>query len=153
MISIILISLAVLSGCRTIEPSNTPVIKAVFTSRPVIIDGKLDDEIWKHAYRYNMVALAPNEPSTMPFEKTIIYSAWDKNNFYVAVKCFDSDIAATGKKNEMHHYKYGDVIELFLKPDDQSWYWELYSTPAGKKTTFFFPGKGRLGMVNKVKKQ
>ena len=46
----------------------------------------------------------------------------------------------------MHHYKMGDLCELFLKPADKTWYWELYATPLGKKTTFWFPGRGRTGL-------
>jgi hypothetical protein len=40
----------------------------------------------------------------------------------------------------------GDLMELFLKPEDHTWYWELYATPRGKKTSFWFPGRGRLGL-------
>ena len=46
----------------------------------------------------------------------------------------------------MHHYQWGDLMEVFLWPDDYKWYWELYSTPANKTTTFFFPAPGVFAM-------
>ena len=53
---------------------------------------------------------------------------------------------AEGKVDNLHHYKFGDVCELFLKPAGNSWYWELYATPNNKKTAFWFPSRGRLGL-------
>jgi hypothetical protein len=72
--------------------------------------------------------------------------AWDDQYFYVGIKYCDSDIVAEGQKDQLHHYSLGDVGEVFLKPEDCSWYWELYVTPTGKKTSFWFPGRGRLGL-------
>ena len=46
----------------------------------------------------------------------------------------------------MLQYSLGDVGEVFLKPEQYTWYWELYVTPAGKMSTFWFPGRGRLGL-------
>ncbi len=40
----------------------------------------------------------------------------------------------------------GDLVELFLKPEDYTWYWELYATPTSKKTSFWYPGRGRVGL-------
>ena len=44
----------------------------------------------------------------------------------------------------MHHYRLGDLCELFLKSVEKPYYWELYVTPAGKKTSFFFSSKDSL---------
>ncbi len=147
-----LITISLLIETSAATNRGVPEVKALFTSQAIKIDGKLDEQVWKHAQGYEMLTLTPHASPTTPYEKTVVYLAWDKDNFYVAAKCFDSDITATGDKDEMHHYKYGDLIEVFLKPDTKSWYWELYSTPANKKTTFFFPSKGRMGMTNKVEK-
>lgn len=72
--------------------------------------------------------------------------AWDDKYFYLAADLKDSDIIVQGDKDEMHHYNYGDVCELFLKPKNYSYYWELYVTPAGNKNSFFYPSKGYLGL-------
>src|SRR5690606_11850151 len=49
-------------------------------------------------------------------------------------------------EEQQHFYRTGDVAELFLKPEGATWYWELYVTPNGRRTAFFFPGRGRLGL-------
>ena len=72
--------------------------------------------------------------------------AWDKEYFYLAIQFHDSDIVAEGKEDQLHHYQLGDVCELFLKPADRTWYWELYVTPTDRKTTFFFPSQGRFAL-------
>jgi len=69
---------------------------------------------------------------------------WDDKYFYAGIKFYDSDIIAKGKEDQMHHYKLGDLVELFLKPEDQTWYWELYATPGNKKTSFRLPERGNL---------
>jgi len=81
-------------------------------------------------------------------ERTELYFAWDNDNFYLAAKCYDKNIVATGDSDQLCHYQLGDLIELFLKPLNHSWYWELYATPASKKTTFFFQNRLRRGETN-----
>ena len=75
-------------------------------------------------------------------EKGEIRFTWNEDYFYLAATFTDSDIIAQGKEDEMHHYRYGDLCELFLKPAKEIYYWELYVTPAGKKSSFFYPSKG-----------
>jgi hypothetical protein len=70
--------------------------------------------------------------------------AWDDQYVYIAATLTDSDIAAGGHEDQMHHYREGDVLEVFLKPESDTYYWELYVTPTGRKTAFFFPSRGRL---------
>lgn len=121
-----------------------PVMQAVYTAQPVKIDGILDDAVWKKAPAYRM-ALDTNATNAVT-EGGEVRVAWDTNYLYVAVRFTDSDIVAEGKEDQLHHYSLGDLAEVFLKPDNETWYWELYATPAGKKTSFFFPGRGRLGV-------
>jgi len=40
----------------------------------------------------------------------------------------------------------GDVLDLFLNPESETWYWELYATPGGRKTSLWFPGRGRMSL-------
>ena len=127
------------------RPSAT--MKALYAVNPVIIDGRLDETIWKQAQVYDLNLADDQSPGGETVkEPGHIQLAWDNNYFYVGIRCKDSDLIAEGLNDEIRHFELGDLCELFLKPDNKSWYWELYVTPRGKKTSFFFPGRGRFGL-------
>ena len=144
-------SVVLLGGCATTnttkQPSKPVVLKALYTPQPVKIDGILDDEVWSAATAYRLSLgrdqTARGKHVAEPGDARL---AWDDTHFYVAIKFHDSDIVAEGEEDQLHHYKMGDLVELFLKPGDRTWYWELYATPRSKKTSFWFPGRGRLGL-------
>jgi len=139
-----------LAGCaafRKTEEPPPPTMIASYTTQPVRVDGVLDDEAWKTAVVYELLLgkdrLAKENELAEPGEVRL---AWDDQYFYVSVKYFDTDLVAEGEEDQLHHYKMGDLLELFLKPADETWYWELYATPRGKRSSFWFPGRGRLGL-------
>ena len=152
MFLVILIGVFLNGGCQSPKKLSEPAmplrtLSAAHTPVPVVIDGKLDDPVWKRARVYPLYLakdLAGNGKALQ--ECGQVQLAWDDHFFYIGVKFYDSDIVAEGKKDQLHQYTMGDLCELFLKPADSTWYWELYATPAGKKTSFFFPGRGRLGL-------
>jgi len=120
------------------------VIVAKYTQTPVKIDGKLDDAAWQDAQVYTMSFSKDKEGA--PQEGACVSVAWDDEYLYLGVEFDDSDLVAEGMEDQLHHYSLGDVCELFLKPVNHTWYWELYVTPHGKKTSFRIPGSGRLGV-------
>lgn len=129
----------------TVEQSLPPEMIAVHTTTPLVIDGKLDEPVWKIAPAYQLLPV-PDVASgqRLPLhENGTVRLAWDANYLYLGAAFHDSDVVAEGKADNLRHYLLGDVCELFLKPGNQTWYWELYVTPAGRQTTFFFPGGGR----------
>ncbi len=150
---LIILILSALAGCtesnfsQLLAKKTRPVLVAQYTAKPVVVDGVLNDAVWKKAkvYKMKLAKVQADKDFTLQGPGTV-QLAWDKKNLYVAVKFYDDDIVAEGKKDQMHHYKLGDLCELFLKPVNHSWYWELYVTPLSKKSTFFFPGEGRCGL-------
>ncbi len=124
------------------EDEPRPVVSARYTDVPVVIDGVLDDAAWEDAEVYHLVLGADREGEIREKGKAMV--SWDENYLYVGVKFYDSDIVAEGEEDQLHHYKKGDLLEVFLKPEGQTWYWELYATPAEYKSTFFIPGRGRI---------
>ena len=134
---------------------NRPM-KAAFAAKPVVIDGKLDDEVWKSATVYDFETFVDPSSGSLPEylnkrkdktvkEKGKIRIAWDKDYVYISADMTDSDLYCYGEGDQYHYYKDGDVLEVFLKPennDNETWYWELYCAPNGSKTAFFFPGMG-----------
>lgn len=125
---------------------GTPVSES--SSAPKGADGLLDDDI------LGLAGGAPladrQEPITRQTdvrERGEVRLAWDDANLYVAARFQDSDIVATGAADQLHHYQLGDVLELFIKPDGQPGYWELYATPSGLETSFWQPGPQAMDCV------
>lgn len=125
-------------------PAGKAVMVAKYTATPVKVDGSLDDEVWKTAPVYALEV--PGGEGTKLQEPGEVRLAWDDKFLYVGVRYTDSDVLAEGKEDQMSHYLLGDLAEVFLKPAANTWYWELYVTPRGKKTSFWFPGRGRIGL-------
>lgn len=125
------------------------MIKAFYTEKPVNIDGLLDESVWQKARAYPLYLSKDKINADEKIaEKGDVRFAWDDKYYYLAASFEDSDVVAKGKEDQMHHYRYGDLCELFLKPVDYNFYWELYVTPADKKTSFFFKQKGALDFEN-----
>lgn len=132
-------------GTEEVNPVLEPhIITAKYTDIPVKIDGLLDDEAWKGAIAYQMFLSIDREEKPQEGGKAIV--SWDSDYLYVGIKFYDSDIVAEGEEDQLFHFRLGDVAEVFLRPEERTWYWEYYVTPGGKKTTFWFPGRGRLGL-------
>jgi hypothetical protein len=150
---IILLTCLYLSGCSRELTSEVKAYKARYAKQRVVIDGKLDDDIWQQTPSYPMY-LSKNkiEQGEILQETGKVRFAWDDDYFYVAADFQDSDIVAQGREDQMHHYKYGDLCELFLKPTNESYYWELYVTPADKKSSFFYPSRSYLGLPDCLEK-
>ena len=151
LVALAVCNVVLLGGCATTsttkQTSKRATLKAIYTPKPVEIDGILDDEVWSTAptYRFSLGQDQTTQGKKLA-EPGDVRLAWDDTHFYVAVKFHDSDLVAEGKEDQLHHYKMGDLLELFLKPEGYSWYWELYATPTSKKSSFWFPGRGRVGL-------
>lgn len=114
-------------------------IDAPYAATPVVIDGKLDDPVWRQAACYPLSPM----PGKKLAEKGLIRMAWDDQYVYLAAEFTDSDVIAEGVKDGQMHFDLGDVCELFLKPDHDPGYWELYVTPKGQQSAFYIPSRGR----------
>lgn len=145
------LSLVFSMGCSTDLKSVSCAVEqktltALYASEPIKVDGILNEAIWQSCPSYELSLPREGDSSDKIKESGRVQFAWDEEYFYLAAYFEDSDIVAEGKEDQMHHYQYGDVCELFLKPSSGSYYWELYVTPLSKKTSFFFPSKSYLGL-------
>jgi len=141
----ILLSCGCTPAVEPVPPSPPEHLIAKYTKTPIRVDGVLDDLAWALAAAYPLEPArdrgASGDVLKDPGE---VLLARDDTWFYIGVRFTDSDVVARGKRDQMHHYRLGDVMELFLKPEEAPWYWELYATPAGRKSSFFLPERKKL---------
>jgi len=80
-----------------------------------------------------------------PLEGASVRFGWDESGLYISAELEDSCLITQNRENEQLHFETGDVLELFIKPLNDSYYWEMYAIPSGNKSTLFFP-HDRTGM-------
>ena len=132
------------SNCKrlTEDLSGRKVVVAKYTDKAINVDGKLDDLQWNTAGKYILVLPLDRREKGMSLrEDGQVGFCWNKDYLYVGIKFDDADVIATGQEDNIHHYRLGDLCEIFLKPINEAYYWELYVTPASRKTAFYFPTK------------
>ncbi|MGB9600116.1 MAG: sugar-binding protein, partial [Myxococcota bacterium] len=149
------LSIMLVSGCALTPgvstggktPAGPSPLIAKYSERAVVVDGKLDDPVWGNAPVYKLsLSKAEEDKGNILHEAGYVQLAWDEDYLYAGIKFYDSDIVQESEENQQHHYRSGDLVEVFLKPERNTWYWEIYGTPNEKKTVFWFPGRGRLGL-------
>ena len=139
-------------GCRHGEtaaapPPERPVLTALRIEAPIVVDGKLDEPAWRDAVIYR---LKPLQDAVLPeeeWESGSVRLLRDGKRLYVGIEFQDRDVQAHGDRDQQRHYLMGDLAEIFIKPENASCYWEIYVTPRGHKTVYFFPSRGYYGMA------
>ena len=127
--------------------SPRPVVNVAKCDAPIVLDGKLDDPAWAKATPYQMALpftgrdMLPKVKATRdkePFEGAEVKYLYTNDTLYIGVKLQDTDVYQNGTEDQSHFYQQGDLVEVFLKPENASAYWEIYGTPNNLKTTFRF---------------
>ena len=123
-------------------------VVAIEAVNPIVLDGKLEEADWGKAPAYTLVHASRQYSDAAWdirefFGKGVVEPGkvrvlWDDKYLYVGIEFTDRDLYAEVKEDQKHHYRTGDVAEVFLKPLNKRWYWELYVTPLGNKTAFFW---------------
>ena len=131
--------------------SPRPVVNVAKCDAPIVLDGKLDDPAWAKATPYQMALpftgrdMLPKVKATRdkePFEGAEVKYLYTNDTLYIGVKLQDTDVYQNGTEDQSHFYQQGDLVEVFLKPENASAYWEIYGTPNNLKTTFRFTARG-----------
>lgn len=152
-----LLLVLILGGCASVDGDDQrnvkrlPGMEAIYDDARVIVDGWLDEAIWKDATLYPLYRAkdqAGSEPEAS--ELGSVRLVWDDQYLYIAVELEDSDIVAEGESDQLQHSKLGDMFEIFLKPDSETWYWQLQVTPHSRMSSFWVPGRGRLGLPSNM---
>ncbi|MEM6391389.1 MAG: carbohydrate-binding family 9-like protein [Planctomycetota bacterium] len=130
-----------LTACAS--PLSERVMVAHQITAPISLDGLADEPDWVLAQIYPLAVPEAVGSSEMPQESGVVRLCWDHDALYLHFTLTDLDVVQENDADQQHHYRTGDVVEVFIKPQDQPHYWELYVTPNGRRTTFFYPGGGR----------
>ncbi len=115
----------------------------VETCNDLTIDGALTSPEWQKAqiWEFSRVGTRPSELGLDLNEKGSVRMLHSEKFLYIGVTMEDSDVVQQGTKDQTHLYASGDTVEVFLKPADDTYYWELYGTPNELRTQFFYPSR------------
>lgn len=135
-----------LSGAAAAE--GTEVIRekvAVTRIEPAAFERMFDHPAWAEAPRYELLHQArdPHSIRRLPREGGRVQYLYDDRCFYIRAEFSDSDLVNTARQSGGHLYQDGDLVEIFLKPLDRPYYWEIYGTPNRLHTVFYYAEKGR----------
>lgn len=125
-----------------INAQSREPLKPIFTNNPPVIDGILEDAVWKIAPSVSEFKTFTPDFGKDLSEKTIVYMAYDKENLYFAYKCFDSEpakIRATVTSRDNIRSEDWICINLDSFNDKQSLY-ALYVNPLGIQEDSRFTG-------------
>ena len=123
-----------------------------FNELPITIDGKGDEEAWKHAQRIDNFYLPWLGPMARPAHaKTRAKLLWDREHLYFFADMEDADLFADVTERDGQTWD-NDVFELFFKPaDDRPGYYEFHVNAAGTVMDMFLPRRGAGGFKKFVK--
>ena len=102
---------------------------------PIVIDGKLDDEYWERHRDWSVTPLRELQTGGKPIFGTTVMAAWDRGgqNVYFAIRCEErpgEKLNITTSKRDEESIWYGDVVEILLDTDANSYY-QIAVNPAG----------------------
>jgi hypothetical protein len=105
------------------------VYKVAKTTKPPVIDGKLDDLAWTQSTVWTTVY--PFNKTEEGGPKTTWYVTWDDQCLYFAFDCTDTDVVAAEHRRDGPVYS-DDCVEMFILPDFMTrTYWEIVVSPNG----------------------
>jgi uncharacterized repeat protein (TIGR03806 family) len=117
-----------------------------WTDTPLTIDGKADEDAWKHAQVIDHFTLPWLGKAARPARTaTRARLLWDREYLYFFADMEDTDLFALEKEPNGAVWE-DDVFELFFKPaEDKPGYYEFEVNPAGTLFHLFLPRRGSGG--------
>jgi hypothetical protein len=163
-----LLSLLVAAGCAVQEEeaareAGPPAVRAAecrWASRPIKIDGKIDDVAWDRAQVIKDFAVFWQKRRART--ATTARLLWNDRHLYFMADMEDTDLYADVTEHNGITWE-NDVFEIFLKPaENRLAYYEFQVNAANTQLELFFPSRGsggyrrfaaqtRLGMESAVR--
>lgn len=150
--TIALCAFAAAASAQT-PPAGTPPPPAECRWAPQapVLDGKLDDPVWKTAQTVESFHARWLDPGQQkpglqkPPTRTVARLLWDRQYLYFAAEMEDTDVFATETAQDGAIWT-NDVFELFFKPSAQHpGYYEFEINAANAKLDMFLPSRGAGG--------
>ncbi len=115
------------------------------TSKPLRIDGRLDEPAWKSAPAVGPFEFPWWDEGNGPRQPTEAKLLWDEKYLYAAFRCADTDIQASRTERDSPVYR-DDCVELFASPfiDNPRRYFNLEINALGARLDKFRPDGVRL---------
>jgi glucose/arabinose dehydrogenase len=122
------------------------VFECRWTDTPITIDGKADEEAWKHAQVIDHFYLpwlgTKDRPARTATKAKLL---WDREYLYFFADMEDTDLYAVETEHDGMTWE-DDVFELFFKPaEDKPGYYEFEVNAAGTALDLFLPRRGSSG--------
>lgn len=134
----VILSVLVLLTTPREHPKAALEAHCIRATRPPVVDGKLDESVWKEA---KSITDFPSYWSGK--ESTDVTSArllWDDKGLYFGGELKDVDVRSFGKKRNDTLWN-GDVFEMFFKPSSKnSQYYEFQVNPRSLVFELSLPG-------------
>jgi hypothetical protein len=113
-------------------------------SKPLIIDGKLDEAPWKQASAItNFIIQDTDQPARYPTRAYVLY---DDNSFYIGFHCIEPDIKNIQAEKRPHDQKVfaDDCVEIMLAPGSGNEYFHFIVNAVGSRLDRFLEQGGFL---------
>ncbi|MBO7328272.1 MAG: carbohydrate-binding family 9-like protein [Lentisphaeria bacterium] len=112
------------------------------------IETGIDHPAWKEVKGndFRVLVYSNHDMYRRPTEPATVKYLYDDKYFYVLADMVDSDVMTTGTKSGSHFYLEGDLLEVFIKPANANYYWEIYGTPNKLDTRFYFGSRSAVGL-------
>lgn len=105
-------------------------IEAIYTSKPIKIDGDLDDKVWQLTKPVVLKENRSGNNVSDPRLMTSVMTSYDDSTLYIAFICNDPDIWSSFTQRDQHLWK-DEVVEVFIDVDNvMDTYVEIEVSPA-----------------------
>src|SRR5687767_9809759 len=104
-------------GSASAQTPSRPTLTAVRTDRPPVIDGRLDDAMWRTAALIDTFVQEEPIEGAPASEKTEVRVAYDSEQLYIGIAAHYADIGLRrANRSDRDRTDDDDTVTVFLEP-------------------------------------
>ena len=96
------------------------------------------------AYPFMVVAQFPQDYNKLAVEAAAVSYRQQGGELNITVDMSDGDVVSEAVADQTVLNKFGDAVQIFIKPADRTMLWEIQAAPGNRKSCFFHWGAGRM---------